>query len=172
MKINYNTYVLPKTKYKFVDLNQVFTHSHIEHVKEIFKNCITNKSITKKYFYHIYIKNICNSIIDNNKKYIPVLIYQPDNDDITVEEDKLFTKFLKMFPVQNIVINTTFDFFVKSLEDPGVREEISNVVFNNESKISRRKFYFSHIEKFCKRYELTFLDKKFFGDIKNKMLML
>ena len=77
-----------------------------------------------------------------------------------------------MFPVQNIVINTTFDFFVKSLKDPGVREEISNVIFSNESKISRRKFYFSHIEKFCKRYELTFLDKKFFGDIKNKMLML
>tara|TARA_R110002124_G_scaffold56006_4_gene158461 strand:- start:523 stop:1041 length:519 start_codon:yes stop_codon:yes gene_type:complete len=172
MIIKYNTHVLLNTKYKLIDLNQVFTHSNIEHVKEIFKNCITNKNITKKYFYHIYIKNICNSIIDNNKKYIPVLIYQSNNADISVEENKIFEKFIKMLPIRNINTSVTFSFFIKSLDDMGMREEICNVIFNNESKISCRRFYFSQIEKFCKRYELTFLDKKFFGDIKIKMLMI
>lgn len=172
MKINYNTYTFPKTKYKLVDLNHVFKCSHIEHVKEIFKNQITNKSVTKKYFYHIYLKNICNTIIDNNKKFIPVLVFTPTHEDISTEEQKMFDKFNKMFPVQNIVITVNFDYFIKSLDDSGMREEISNIIFSNQDKISRKKFYFSKIEKFCQKYELTFLDKKFFGDIKNKMLMI
>jgi len=172
MKINYNTYTFPKTKYKLVDLNHVFTCSHIEHVKEIFKNQITNKSVTKKYFYHIYLKNICNTIIDNNKKFIPILVFQSNDEDIEESENKLFERFIKMFPVQNIVITVNFEYFIKSLHDSGMREEISNIIYSNQSKITQKKFYFSKIEKFCKKYELTFLDKKFFGDIKNKMLMI
>jgi len=101
-----------------------------------------------------------------------VLVFTPTHEDISTEEQKMFDKFNKMFPVQNIVITVNFDYFIKSLDDSGMREEISNIIFSNQDKISRKKFYFSKIEKFCQKYELTFLDKKFFGDIKNKMLMI
>ena len=77
-----------------------------------------------------------------------------------------------MFPVQNMSIKVNFNYFIKSLDDIGMREEISNIIQSNQNKLSRKNFYFSKIEKFCKKYELTFLDKKFFGDIKNKMLMI
>lgn len=172
MKVKYITHVIPSTKYKLVNLNQVFAYSHIEYVKNIFKNQLSNKSVIKKYFYHTYITNICKCIIDNNKNYIPVLVFTPTHEDISTEEQKMFDKFNKMFPVQNIVITVNFDYFIKSLDDSGMREEISNIIFSNQDKISRKKFYFSKIEKFCQKYELTFLDKKFFGDIKNKMLMI
>ena len=172
MKAKYITHVIPSTKYKLVDLNQVFADSNIEHVKNIFENQLSNKSVIKKYFYHTYITNICKCIINNNKKYIPVLVFASTDEDISTEEQKMFNRFIKMFPVQNIFITVSFDYFIKSLDDSGMREEISNIIFCNQDKISRKKFYFSKIEKFCQKYELTFLDKKFFGDIKNKMLMI
>ena len=50
MKAKYITHVIPSTKYKLVNLNQVFADSHIEHVKNIFENQLSNKSIIKKYF--------------------------------------------------------------------------------------------------------------------------
>jgi len=172
MKTKYITHVIPNTKYKLVNLNQVFANSHIELVKNIFENQLSNKSIIKKYFYHTYVSNICKCIIDNNKKYIPTLLFNSTDEDIDLEEQKIFDKFIKMFPVQNIVTTVSFEYFIKSLDDGGMREEITNIISSNQDKIARKKFYFSKIEKFCKKYELTFLDKKFFGDIKNKMLMI
>lgn len=172
MKIQYITHVIPSTKYKLVNLNQVFAKSHIEHVKNIFEKQLSNKSAIKKYFYHTYINNICKCIIDNNKKYIPVLLFSPSDEDISTEEEKMFDKFIKMFPVQNMSIKVNFNYFIRSLDDKGMREEISNIIQSNQNKLSRKNFYFSKIERFCKKYELTFLDKKFFGDIKNKMLMI
>lgn len=172
MKTQYSTHLIPSTKYKLVNLNQVFANCHIEHVKNIFENQLSNKSVIKKYFYHTYISKICKCIIDNNKKYIPVLLFNSTDDDIDIEQQKIFDKFIKMFPVQNIVTTVSFNYFVKSLDDSGMREEITNIICSNQTKIARKNFYFSKIEKFCKKYELTFLDKKFFGDIKNKMLMI
>lgn len=172
MKTKYITHVIPNTKYKLVNLNQVFADSHIELVKNIFENQLSNKSVIKKYFYHTYVSNICKCIIDNNKKYIPTLLFNSTDEDIDLEEQKIFNKFIKMFPVQNIVTTVSFEYFIKSLDDSGMREEITNIISSNQDKIARKKFYFSRIEKFCKKYELTFLDKKFFGDIKNKMLMI
>lgn len=172
MKIQYITHVIPSTKYKLVNLNQVFAKCHIEHVKNIFENQLSNKSAIKKYFYHTYISNICKCIIDNNKKYIPVLLFNSSDEDISTEEIKMFDKFIKMFPVQNMSIKVSFNYFIKSLDDRGMREEISNIIQSNQNKLFRKNFYFSKIEKFCQRYELTFLDKKFFGDIKNKMLLI
>ena len=172
MKTQYSTYLIPGTKYKLVDLNKVFAECHVEHVKNVFTNALTNKSAIKRYFYHSYIHNICKCIADNNKKYIPVLILFPTDEDISTDEQKIFDKFIKMFPVQHIITAVNFRYFVRSLDDIGMREEITNVIHCNKDKISRKKFYFSKIEKFCQKYELTFLDKKFFGDIKNKMLMI
>ena len=172
MKAKYITHVIPSTKYKLVNLNQVFADSHIEHVKNIFENQLSNKSIIKKYFYHTYITNICKCIIDNNKKYIPTLLFNSSDEDIDIEELKIFDRFIKMFPVQNIVTTVNFNYFVGSLDDIGMREEITNILCCNQDKILRKNFYFSKIEKFCRKYELTFLDKKFFGDIKNKMRMI
>ncbi len=172
MKKIYNTFVLPKSRYKLVDLNDIFVNSNIEHVKNIFENQLTNKSIIRKYFYHTYIFNICKSVIDNNKKHVPVLIFNTEDESLSNDESKIFDKFLRMFPVINIKTKISFNYFIKSLSDAGMREEISNVIYCSQDKISRKRFYFSKIENFCKRYELTFLDKKFFGDIKNKMLMI
>lgn len=172
MKTQYSTYLIPGTKYKLVDLNKVFAECHVEHVKNVFTNALTNKSAIKRYFYHSYIHNICKCIADNNKKFIPVLILFSTDEDISTDEQKIFDKFIKMFPVQHIVTAVNFRYFVRSLDDLGMREEITNIIHCNKDKISRKKFYFSKIEKFCKKYELTFLDKKFFGDIKNKMLMI
>lgn len=172
MEKNYKTYVLPKSQYKLVDLNSIFINCNIEHTKSVFENQFTNKSVIKKYFYHTYIFNICRSVIDNNKKYIPVLIFNTKDESLSPDEIKIFDKFLRMFPVLNIKTESSFDNFIKNLSDSGIREEVSNVIYSTRDKISRKRFYFSKIQTFCKRYELTFLDKKFFGDIKNKMLMI
>ena len=106
MKTQYSTHLIPGTKYKLVNLNQVFANCHVEHVKNIFENQLSNKSVIKKYFYHIYISKICKCIIDNNKKYIPTLLFHSTDEDIDIDQQKIFDKFIKMFPIQNIV--TTF----------------------------------------------------------------
>jgi len=89
MKPQYPTYLIPSTKYKLVDLNYVFALSNKEHVKNIYTNNLNNKSIIKKYFYHTYITNICKCIIDNNKNYIPILVFHSVNEDISVEEQNI-----------------------------------------------------------------------------------
>ena len=94
MKKIYNTCVFPKSRYKLVDLNDIFVNSNIEHVKNIFENQLTNKSIIRKYFYHTYIFNICKSVIDNNKKHVPVLIFNTEDESLSNNELKIFDKFL------------------------------------------------------------------------------
>lgn len=172
MSVKYKTYVISNTNYKLVSLNHIFAYSHIEYIKLIHKDSITNKSVCRKIFYHTYIHNICKAVIDNNKNFIPILIFDESCADINNEEHKLFRKFTNMFPILNIVISLNFEKFVNSLCNDGMREEIINNIICNQDKLSCKKFYFSKIQQFCKRNELTFLDKKFFGDIKNKMLLI
>lgn len=167
-----NIHTIPHYQYKFIDLNNIFEISHKQFIKYIFDNNIKDKITTKKIFYHTYILNICNTIIANNNTYTPILIFNSTCVNLTDTEIKLYYKFIKMFPVISINHCIKFSEFVELISCEGYNTEIINQIYSCKENISRNKFYFSKIHKFCKRYELTFLDKTFFGNIKNKILLV
>lgn len=162
---------VPQTKYKLVVVEQLFKRSHKKHNKYLHDNNITNKSAQKKLFYHTYILDICEAIIKNNNTFSPVLLYNSSNS-FDKEEAKLYDKFLKILPVLNYSIDTSYEEFEKDLQDIGFVDELLSAISLSHQKNSKKTFYFSKIQKFCERYELTFLDKKFFSDIKNKMSLI
>ena len=51
-------------------------------------------------------------------------------------------------------------------------EELNIILTSKLSKIQTKKFYFNKLHYFCKRYQLTFLDKTYFNDMRNKLSLL
>lgn len=163
---------IPKTNYKLVNIDQLFKKSHKKYNTYIHENNVTNKSAQKKLFYHTYILDICESIIKNNNTFSPVLLLSNSSKALDKEERKLYDKFLKILPVLNYSTDTPYEEFEKDLQDIGMIEEVLSAISLSHQKNSKKTFYFSKIQKFCERYELTFLDKKFFSNIKNKMSLI
>lgn len=164
-----HTHIIPFYKYKFIDLNYVYTVCNKEYNKYIYQNNISDKTTLKKIFFHTYIFNICNFIIENNKTHIPVIVFDSSCNTVSKDEIKLFKRFSNMFPVLFINHQINFNTFKELLNSEGYKQEILSSLFSLKQKNTNKKYYFSKIHSFCKKYELNFLNKNFFGNIKNKM---
>tara|TARA_Y100000310_G_scaffold321878_1_gene380135 strand:- start:652 stop:1059 length:408 start_codon:yes stop_codon:yes gene_type:complete len=128
-------------------------------------------SIHKKYIYHYLILYSCEFLKLNNKKYKPV-IYFDISDNLTVKFILFFQVFLKNFPILSLQEETPFYIFKNSLRCPGQKEELAIYLMRKLFKLQSKRFYFSKVQYFCKKYELTFLDKTYFNDIRNKLSLL
>jgi len=128
-------------------------------------------STHKKYIYHYFILNMCEALRLFNNKYKPVIYYDVSNK-LNDKFLPVLLVFLKNFPVLVMQDNVTFNSFKNSLRCPGEREELAVYLMRELFKLQSRKFYFSKLQYFCKKYELTFLDKTYFNDMRNKLSLL
>ena len=80
--------------------------------------------------------------------------------------------FIKKFPVIVLQEPIPFNDFKKKLKCNGISEELNILLMRRLNKIQANRFYFSKLQYFCKYYELTFLDKTYFNDIRNKLSLL
>lgn len=173
-KIPQLNYKLPGTYFNLVNFTPVIQYIHNNSVKSIseFDSNVklTNKQ-HKKYVFHYFIHYTCEILKKHNKKYKPVVFF-----DVTPDLNKQYSPFLATFEKKFPVIVLREQYSLKDLKKRckcgGFTEEVNVVLLSKLNKIQNNNFYFNKLHYFCKKYDLTFLDKTYFEDIRNKLSLL
>ena len=121
--------------------------------------------------FHYFIHYTCEILKAYNKKTKPV-IYFDSNVDLNQKYSPFLDTFQKKFPV--LIIRETFSFkdLKKKCKCDGYKEELIVILLRKLKKIQNTNYYFNKLHYFCRKYKLTFLDKTYFEDIRNKLSLL
>ena len=173
-KITLQNYKLPNSFFNIVNFTPIIIFINdlcIKKASDLKCDLNFKNFIHKKYIYHYFILNSCEILKLYNKKYKPV-IYFDTNNELNKKFLPVFTVFLKNFPILIIQQGSTFNSFKNTLKCDGLREELAISLMRKLFKLQSKRFYFSKLQYFCKKYDLTFLDKTYFNDIRNKVSLL
>ena len=121
--------------------------------------------------FHYFIYYTCEILKKYNKKYKPVIFFDSTNE-LNLSYSPFLDVFVKKFPVIVLQEDCTFGNFKKKLKCDGYREELHVVLMRKLKKNQSKSFYFNKLQYFCKKYDLTFLDKTYFEDMRNKLSLL
>ena len=173
-KIPQLSYKLPGSFFNIVNFTPVITYIHNNSVKSIsdFDSEVKpNSSQHKKYIFHYFIHYTCEILKVHNKKFKPVIYF-----DVGVDLNTKYAKFLHTFESKFPVLILREQYPLKDLKKKckceGYREELTMLLRRKLKKVQNTGFYFNKLHYFCKKYELTFLDKTYFEDIRNKLSLL
>ena len=144
--------------------------------------CDKLDATTQRLFMHHIIYGVCEYILKSQTKTVIYFCKNCLTDTETfdrfntVDLNKLFNKIGKVFesklPIRWYDTTYTFDYFDICLKKG--RDDGSRILLDMEPVCSRdyTSFRFDKIKQYAKKNSLTFLDEKFFNQIKSKMLML
>ncbi len=173
-KIPQLSYKLPGTYFNIVNFTPVVNYIHntcIDKISEFDNELKFSSSQHKKYILHYFIFYTCEILKIHNKKFKPVIFF-----DINIDLNKKYSTFLhtfqKKFPVIILRENYSFKDFKKKCKCDGYQEEVQIILHRKLTRIQKSNFYFNKLHYFCKKYELTFLNKTYFEDIRNKLSLL
>ena len=160
--------------FKIVNFTPVIEYVHnlsIDKISEFDDELKFNNKQHKKYIFHYFIYYTCEILKVHNKKNKPVIYFDIVNT-LNKNYSSFLDLFIKKFPVIVLQEPMPFKDFKKKLKCNGIREELNISLMRKLNKIQTTRFYFSRLQYFCKHYELTFLDKTYFNDIRNKLSLL
>ena len=168
------SYRLPDSFFKIVNFTPILQFIHnqvIAKTSEFDSELKHNNAQHKKYIFHYFIYHTCEILKKYNKKYKPVIFFDTTNE-LNVLYKSFLDVFSKKFPVLVLQEHCTFGNFKKKLKCDGHREELCVVLTQKLNKNQSKSFYFNKLQYFCKKYDLTFLDKTYFEDMRNKLSLL
>ena len=168
------SYRLPESFFKIVNLTPIIRSVHnqvIVKTSEFDSEIKYTNAQHKKYIFHYFIYYTCEILKKYNKKYKPVIFFDSTNK-LNLSYSPFLDVFVKKFPVIVLQEDCTFGDFKKKLKCDGYREELHVVLMRKLKKNQSKSFYFNKLQYFCKKYNLTFLDKTYFEDIRNKLSLL
>ncbi|MAH48382.1 hypothetical protein CMI37_21335 [Candidatus Pacearchaeota archaeon] len=168
------SYRIPDSFFKVVNFTPIlqFTHNQVvAKTSEFDSELKHNNAQHKKYIFHYFIYNTCEILKKYNKKYKPVIFFNTTNE-LNVVYKSFLDVFSKKFPVIILQEEYNFSEFKKKVKCNGYCEELRVVLMRKLKKNQSKSFYFNKLQYFCKKYDLTFLDKTYFEDIRNKLSLL
>ena len=173
-KIPQLNYKIPGTYFNLVNFTPVIQYIHnrsIQNISEFDNEINFKKTQHKKSIFHYFIYYTCEILKVHNKKYKPVVYF-----DVSIDLNTKYSSFLhtfeKKFPVLILRENYTLKNLRKKCKCEGFTDEINIILQRKLKKIQNSNFYFNKLHYFCKKYDLTFLDKTYFEDIRNKLSLL
>ena len=84
----------------------------------------------------------------------------------------IYYTFEQKFPVLIVREDFSLKELKKKCKCDGFKEELQIILLRKLKKVQNTNFYFNKLHYFCKKYNLTFLDKTYFEDIRNKLSLL
>ena len=189
-----NTILLEEKNICLIDFNDIFKSIETSFLNDIYDyDLMIDEQIpltpdTKKIFYHHVIHNLCEHIIKAPKDYRKI-IYAPlqINDQFEIcnlcdckKINKLFhaliKKLEKKLPVLIIFQQESLDF--EFLKNKCFWGDGKGIDFLNFLEVKCEKYEnglynrnFSKIKEFTKKYELKFLNKNYFDNLKTKQIL-
>jgi len=173
-KIPQLSYKLPGTYFNLVNFTPVIKYIHntcIDKISEFDKEIKFKNTQHKKYILHYFIFYTCEILKIHNKKFKPVIFFDV-NEELNTNYCPFLYTFQNKFPALVLRENYSFKDLKKKCKCEGYREELQIVLQHKLTRIQKSNFYFNKLHYFCKKYELTFLNKTYFEDIRNKLSLL
>ena len=140
-----------------------------------------SKRDVKKIIYHNIIHGICEEVLKNKSSLKTILLVPPEiksSHEITEYcDNKVLYKLLRtiLHKLRNsmpFVIYFTDNFvFDDEINDSGEIIELLSIVSEMSNVISNKNFTFEKIKKLSTTFELNFLSKEYFNNIKTKLLL-
>ena len=174
MKTPHLSVKLEGSFFNIVNFTPVIQYIHnlsIDKISEFDNELKFNNKQHRKYIFHYFIYYTCEILKIHNKKNKPVIYFDTINT-LNKNYSCFLDIFIKKFPVIVLQEPVSFKEFKKKLKCNGISEEINISLKRKLNKLQTNRFYFSKLHYFCKHYELTFLDKTYFNDIRNKLSLL
>ena len=168
------SYRIPDSFFRVVNFTPILQFIHNQVVvktSEFDSELKYNNGQHKKYIFHYFIYHTCEILKKYNKKYKPVIFFDTTNE-LNVVYKSFLDVFSKKFPVIILQEEYNFSEFKKKVKCNGYCEELRVILMRKLKKNQSKSFYFNKLQYFCKRYDLTFLDKTYFEDIRNKLSLL
>jgi hypothetical protein len=153
LKYLIETEVIPKT------VNEV-----VEYYNELFD---ITKEYHKQFFYHNFIKTICD-IYNKEKTYFSyIFYYNPQKFLIDQEIELLINRLNKTLPLVFYCDKLPFE-CIDDKFTSGEMQELKEKLKIQIDKKNKKDFSFRSIKAFAKKYKLTFLSEEYFNDLKVK----
>lgn len=153
LKYLIETEVIPKT------VNEV-----VEYYNELFD---ITKEYHKQFFYHNFIKTICD-IYNKEKTYFSyIFYYNPQKFLIDQEIQLLINRLNKTLPLVFYCDKLPFE-CIDDKFTSGEMQELKEKLKIQIDKKNKKDFSFRSIKAFAKKYKLTFLSEEYFNDLKVK----
>lgn len=172
----------------FSDIFQVININFINELHEfdLLSSPINFKNISvKRLFKHHIIYNICEKLLDKQDDFKRVIImskinipidYQEyyDYEQLIKEINSILKQLQKNLPIFIFFPSTPVDFKKfsnKYFRDEGEGIDIKNLIYSQYDKMTKKTYDFRNIKKFTKKYQLNFLSKGYFDQIKTKQIL-
>jgi len=169
-----------------INFNFIFKQIEVDFINDLteynlikdYKINFSKKDI-KKLFYHHVIFGICEEI-KNSPKHKKVLIIPPELKECEIfnycdydDFNKILLKLLQMLEkcLPFLIHFTSNDIFIAEITDSGESIEFINILSAMIDKKESKTFTFERLKSFSKKWELTFLSKTYFNDVKTKLLL-
>ena len=152
----------------------------------------TKKAHKLKIFYHFFIKTVCDLLLDadiSTKKVLFLNLRQEripntilrnraaaagyNDSEFYLLVKGLITKLERNFPLKFYISSYSYDKFLK-LIDSGDGHAVYhiNLMRIKLDTIGKNKYQYNLVNKFIKKYELTWLDENYFNSFKTKLLSI
>ena len=148
-----------------------------------------NKKLSKKLFYHVFIKETCEFLVESKTSQRKILFFCYQNGETTWERVKSNIKFDKkqfflmlrglilkletILPLKFYVSKYTLIEFHKLIDKKdGMAQYHIELLRKKVNKFNDTVFSFNKVSKFSARHELTWLNRQYFTNFKTKLLIL
>ena len=164
-RLNLNTISLIDLKYLIeTEINSKSIDNVLEFYNELFD---ITKDYHKQFFYHNFIKTICD-IYNKEKTFFSYVFYYNAQNNIIDEEIKLLiNKLNKTLPLVFYCDKLPFE-CIDDKFTSGEMQELKEKLKMQIEKKNKKEFSFRSIKTFAKKYKLTFLSEEYFNDLKVK----
>ena len=164
-RLNLNTISLIDLKYLIeTEVIHKTVNEVVEYYSELFD---ITKEYHKQFFYHNFIKTICD-IYNKEKTYFSyIFYYNPQKFLIDQEIQLLINRLNKTLPLVFYCDKLPFE-CIDDKFTSGEMQELKEKLKIQIDKKNKKDFSFRSIKAFAKKYKLTFLSEEYFNDLKVK----
>lgn len=131
-------------------------------------NIDLSKSYCKRFYYHHFIKEVCETYIDKQEYFTLVFHYKEKKEEYNSKENEKIIKLInKYLPI--IIFNGKVNFSqIRESNKSGELEEECIRIKNLTDKKLKKDYSFRDITTISKRYKLNFLSESYFTDLNIK----
>lgn len=130
------------------------------------------KNHIKKFFYHNFIKEICETYINSKTFFTLIFYYKEDLDSFTGKEVQKVIKLInKNLPISIYTGKVPFEHIKQTYISGEVAEECEKIKIFTDKKF-KKDYCFDGITSISKKYGLNFLSEQYFNDLDIKYRLI
>lgn len=186
--MNIKCFEIPNLSFCLIDFRRVLIdceHAIIEdlHKYDLLEKLNMRNADTKKVLYHHVIYNLCETVMMTRSASKIVVYYNMDNISLQLFKystrtqvvnfiNTLIKRVSGMLPIKIYSNSEDYDVFVdRCCQDAAERKSRASLVDQHLNDLRDKSFDFEKVKKFADKYQLHYLSRQYFTDMKVKSIL-